>query len=418
MANAGFVAAYYSYNINTNVGTTTSPSLCTAVTSPETVIDFNETMITTLTDGDEWSVQMNAHTTNSTVGLMQFDMADDAGDVYGSVEYWPVSGPKLFNHDLSTLAVTGHVAAGDFFDITPLVNSNGDVAEVYFEYYSSVYNTAYSYTYTIPSTYLVPIDGWVVNIVKENNGGNVVFTSGGGQIVYSTGGTTTNSDDTPSCWTSGATTSETSNMDYGSPTSSSGDLDQGFYWGNIDVVSEYAQGGTLLKGYYTTLSLDGNTVDSGFTPESYAHLTQDDTYTVQVSNYAPCVFDHWNNTLSTDNEISVDVSSTPVMLYPMYNCGNSSGILDLEVDSENSEYGSISGYYVVLSQYGSTVATGFTTTTFNSLVENTYYTVQADSYESCTFSYWVLPNGGTVTSDPYTYLLSYDQELTAIYDCT
>lgn len=48
----------------------------------------------------------------------------------------------------------------------------------------------------------------------------------------------------------------------------------------------------------------------------------------------------------------------------------------------------ISGCYIALSQNGATVATGFTTATFT-LSSGQTYTVQADSYGSCNFAYWL-----------------------------
>lgn len=85
----------------------------------------------------------------------------------------------------------------------------------------------------------------------------------------------------------------------------------------------------------------------------------------------------------------------------------------LTVASENTGGSSISGYYVVLSQDGSTVSTGFTPATFT-LNSGQTYTVQADSYGSCNFAYWA---DTMSSSSQRTISITNNTGITAVYNC-
>jgi len=90
-----------------------------------------------------------------------------------------------------------------------------------------------------------------------------------------------------------------------------------------------------------------------------------------------------------------------------------SGTSQLVIASQNTSGATITGYYTVLSQSGSTVATGFTPATFT-LDDGQTYSVQADGYGSCAFSRWA--DTGSPSSSR-TVSITNDTRYTAIYDC-
>ncbi len=88
---------------------------------------------------------------------------------------------------------------------------------------------------------------------------------------------------------------------------------------------------------------------------------------------------------------------------------------EVTVASQDTNGNTITSYYMVLyDSSGDVLATGFTPATF-STTSGVTYSIQADSYGSCTFSSW--SNGAT--SDPMTFTAtSGTTSFTAIYSCT
>jgi hypothetical protein len=91
-----------------------------------------------------------------------------------------------------------------------------------------------------------------------------------------------------------------------------------------------------------------------------------------------------------------------------------SGTSTLTVTSQDTNGNVISGYYTALYQGGSVVASGFTPKTF-ATTSGLTYSVQADSYGSCTFAHW----SDGVTSNPRSFTAtSSSTTFTAVYNCT
>jgi hypothetical protein len=81
----------------------------------------------------------------------------------------------------------------------------------------------------------------------------------------------------------------------------------------------------------------------------------------------------------------------------VYDCGQTQGIALAVISSNFGTSGEITGYYVALYQGGSLVSSGFTPTTFT-LTPGQTYTIQACSFGSCTFYYWInVPGQGEST---------------------
>jgi hypothetical protein len=173
--------------------------------------------------------------------------------------------------------------------------------------------------------------------------------------------------------------------------------------------------GKTIYGYYAVLNQTGKIVATGFSTATFT-LNNGQTYTVQVDNFGSCYFDHWTDTGSTTSwrtvSISSDTSYTAVM-----NCGGT-GSVELGVVSINFGCScGIDGYYVVLYQNGNVIATGFTPTKFT-LTPGQTYSIQADSYGSCTFYYWQGLNSQHITANPYTFTApSSSDGIGAVYQC-
>jgi hypothetical protein len=71
----------------------------------------------------------------------------------------------------------------------------------------------------------------------------------------------------------------------------------------LTVSSENMSGGAQ-SGFWTTLSQNGQVVATGFTPAQF-EVSTNQQYTVTVSNYGQWVFDHWEDTGSTVNSMTV-----------------------------------------------------------------------------------------------------------------
>ncbi|WP_415283126.1 Ig-like domain-containing protein [Candidatus Nitrososphaera sp. FF02] len=75
----------------------------------------------------------------------------------------------------------------------------------------------------------------------------------------------------------------------------------------LTIGSQNMAGGAQ-SGFYTTLSQNGQVVDTGFTPAQF-DLATDQQYVVTVSNYGQWVFDHWADNGSTSQSRTVSITS-------------------------------------------------------------------------------------------------------------
>ncbi len=119
--------------------------------------------------------------------------------------------------------------------------------------------------------------------------------------------------------------------------------------------------------------------------------------------------EHFTTPAAGNGLIFVAANETIYALNP----ASTTTTLQLTVNSKNSAGQTITGYHVILSQNGNTVATGFTPVTF-ALDSGQAYSVEAQSYGSCIFSHW----SDGVTSDPRTFTAtSGTTTFTAVYNC-
>ncbi|MDA4118839.1 MAG: hypothetical protein OK455_10925, partial [Thaumarchaeota archaeon] len=142
--------------------------------------------------------------------------------------------------------------------------------------------------------------------------------------------------------------------------------------------------GASITGYYAVLYQGSNAVSSGFTPAAFT-LDDGQSYVIQVDNYGSCNFDHWADTGSANPSRSISIESD-TQIVAVYNCGGSTGST-VTVKSVAENGSALSGFYVALLEGGNVIATGFTAANF-SVTAGGSYSVQADSYGTCTFSNW------------------------------
>jgi hypothetical protein len=152
-----------------------------------------------------------------------------------------------------------------------------------------------------------------------------------------------------------------------------------------------------LQGYYVVLyDSSGNVVATGYTPAQFT-VVEGQTYAVQADSYGNCQFSAWGG---ADHPAYFDnphtfTASPSLDLLAIYNCSTSSGTSQLTISTVDQNGDPISGYYTVLNQSNTVVATGFTTHSFT-VNNGQTYTFQVDNYGSCTFSHWT--NGATTYS--------------------
>jgi hypothetical protein len=219
----------FAYSSNTNVYIGISPNECSAQDTPTVSLLFNQTMVTTVSNGNQWSAQTNAYPLANPAGLdfLQFNLAiNSAGQIYGAVEYWIPSG-SVYNVHTSTLATVTHVSKGDEFITTILEdngNNNNQLYSVSFTYYQASTGNSWTLNINPPTKNYVQVASWQLNIVGESTTSNprATFNSGGGTTTYfSLVSASTWLSSQPKCVQGqGVLTGETSNMQYATPTTS------------------------------------------------------------------------------------------------------------------------------------------------------------------------------------------------------
>jgi hypothetical protein len=144
---------------------------------------------------------------------------------------------------------------------------------------------------------------------------------------------------------------------------------------NIVVHSIY-ENGTTLNGMYTTLTQNGQTVGTGFTPVTFP-TTNGLSYVVTVSDYTNAYFNHWSNGYSV-RSISVAANSTTTRLTAEYTPtqqGPPPSNYSITVTSNDLNGTTLHGFYVDLRINGNHVASGFTPVTFKNLQQGIQYGV-------------------------------------------
>jgi len=182
----------------------------------------------------------------------------------------------------------------------------------------------------------------------------------------------------------------------------------------LTIESQDSNGNTI-SGYYTELYfMSGRVVANGVTPTTFT-LTNGELINVRVDNSGSCNFANWSDG-QTANPRQVSIVSD-TSLIAVYNCGgstsSSSGTSQLAITSQDNSGNALTGFFSVLNQSGTVMATGHTPTSFT-LNNGQTYTVQVDNYGSCNFAYWA--DTGS-TSFYRTVSISSNTSYTAVINC-
>jgi hypothetical protein len=185
------------------------------------------------------------------------------------------------------------------------------------------------------------------------------------------------------------------------------------------TVNSVDQNGKAIYGYDMVLyNSAGSIIQSGFTTTSFT-LTSGQSYSVLADSYGACTFSHWSDGMTTNPRPFTAVDDA--FLYTaVYNCLPSGSTVT--VHSVDQSGNPIYGYYVTLWIYDTVanptvteVGSGFTTVTFPT-TPGQLYALLADSYGSCSFSYWVQ---SPHTSGALQFMATENpQYFTAVYQCT
>jgi hypothetical protein len=167
--------------------------------------------------------------------------------------------------------------------------------------------------------------------------------------------------------------------------------------------------GNTITGMYTVIrSSSGATLKTGYTPLTFTG-TGGSSYSVTVSDYGQRTFDHWGDgSTSRTRTITLNEDFTANVYY---RTSTTATKYDLTVKSANLAGSSITGMYTTIkSSSGTTVKTGFTTTTHTGNGGSSY-SITVSDYNGRTFDHW--ENGAT--SRTRTMTLNKDTTITAYY---
>jgi hypothetical protein len=181
----------------------------------------------------------------------------------------------------------------------------------------------------------------------------------------------------------------------------------------VTIASEDTSGSTI-SGYYVILyNSSGAVVDSGYTLTTFP-TTSGQLYSIRADSYGSCTFSDWAGG-GSNNPMTFTAPASDQTFTAVYQCGSSSGSgSSVAVSSVDQNGNMITGYYTLLyDSSGSVQTTGYTPSTF-ATTAGSAYSIQADSYASCTFTGW--SNG--VTTNPMSFTAtSSTQKFTAVYNC-
>ena len=175
------------------------------------------------------------------------------------------------------------------------------------------------------------------------------------------------------------------------------------------TVKTFDISGNQILGYYTVLSANGTILQTGFSPITFS-LDTNTPYVVQVQDYGFFVFDHWNDTGSTDRNRNVSiVSSTEIdAIYRQIQT------VTLKVISLDQNNNPIFGYKVDLYQAGNLLSTGLTTFAHTVIASQPYSVVVDSGSNGCTFVRWA----DTGSSNPSrTVSITGYTTFAAVYEC-
>jgi hypothetical protein len=120
-----------------------------------------------------------------------------------------------------------------------------------------------------------------------------------------------------------------------------------------------------------------------------------------------------STTTSTSTSTSTSTQQTSTITTTTTSGAGPSSLL---VQSVNQYGNSITGYYTLLRTGSATkIGTGYTPMSFTGLTSGAAYSVQLESYGSCTFSHW---QDTASTTDPRTFVANGALTLVGVYNCT
>jgi hypothetical protein len=148
--------------------------------------------------------------------------------------------------------------------------------------------------------------------------------------------------------------------------------------------------GTAINGYYTVLYQNKASVATGFSPATFT-LNNGQTYTVQVQDYGDYVFDHWQDTSSTDR-IRIISITTGTQITAIYRNNNNppppppDGQSEISVGTTDSSGNAINGYYTTFWQGSTMLHSCFSPCFFTA--NNGEYQVAVADYDNKLFDHW------------------------------
>ena len=166
-----------------------------------------------------------------------------------------------------------------------------------------------------------------------------------------------------------------------------------------------------LTGYQTTIDSGGSTVETGFTPMTYAG-NAGATYAVTAYDYGNAVFDHWDDG-STGRTRTVSLNADMTMTAYYKTPPSTQATWRLTVVSQDSAGNTISGYRTTLyDSAGNVIAGDFTPATFT-LNAGQQYSIGMGDFGASMFNHW---DDNDSTANPRGVSITADTQLAAVYE--
>jgi hypothetical protein len=154
----------------------------------------------------------------------------------------------------------------------------------------------------------------------------------------------------------------------------------------LSVITEDTKGNQIY-GYYNIFTCP-RTTNLEFSPVNYS-MSLGTTCSMLFENYGNFVFDHWQDTGSSDpyRVISITANTRIVAVYRNVTAPPPAGQSEIWVSTTDSSGNAITGYYTALFKGGVQLTAGFSPYSF--LVQNDgTYQVVAEDYGQYMFSHW------------------------------
>jgi hypothetical protein len=172
------------------------------------------------------------------------------------------------------------------------------------------------------------------------------------------------------------------------------------------TVNAADSGGKAITGYYTTLSQNGDTVKTAFSPASFT-LNSGQGYQVSVSDYGGYAFDHWNDgSISRQKTVTLQQSAILTAYYKTA-APEEAVLIVKSVDLSGK---TLTGLWTVVKKDGAIVKTGYTPLTYTAQAGSTYE-VSVSNYMSYAFDHWESGSRSSTT----LVTVSADTTMTAYY---